>query len=92
MSQPQTTTKRAQTPKPLPHVITTKRIRIAWLRGEVTPLSPQIDNCVQYLGHWWINDDTEWMRVTAPAAIALLDKQKASSTILYRNLHTKLAP
>lgn len=91
MSQPQTTTNRTKTPKPLPHVITAKRIRIAWLRGEVAPLSPQIDNCVQYLGHWWINDDTEWMRVTAPAAIALLDKQKASSAAIYRDLHTKHA-
>lgn len=87
MTQPMSTTASGSpSPKPLPHVITAKRIRIAWLQGQVTPLSPQIDNCVQYLGHWWINDDTEWIRVTAPAAIALLDKQKASSTALYRNL------
>jgi hypothetical protein len=89
MTQPTTSTASSQTPKPLPHVITAKRIRIAWLQGQVTPLSPQIDNCVQYLGHWWINDDTEWIRVTAPAAIALLDKQKISSMALYRELHAK---
>lgn len=89
MNQPQTSTTHSQARKPLPHVITAKRVRIAWLRGEVTPLSPQIDNCVQYLDHWWINDDTEWIRVTAPNAIALLDKQKASSMALYRNLHAK---
>jgi hypothetical protein len=89
MTQTQGPTTRSQTPRPLPHVITAKRIRIAWLRGEVTPLSPQIDNCVQYLDHWWINDDTEWIRVTAPNAIALLDKQKASSMALYRDLHAR---
>lgn len=38
-----------------------------------------------------LNDDTEWIRVTAPKAIALLDKQKASSMALYRDLHAKHA-
>ncbi|WP_199034675.1 hypothetical protein [Glycomyces salinus] len=90
MTQPQTATRRTN-PKPLPQVIAAKRMRIAWMRGEVVPLSPQLDHCVQYLGHWWVNDDTEWIRVTAPNAIALLDKQKASSMALYRDLHAKHA-
>ncbi|SDC96053.1 hypothetical protein [Glycomyces harbinensis] len=89
MTQPHRSTARSQAPKPLPHVITAKTMRIAWLRGEVRPLSPQIDNCVQYLGYWWINDDTEWIRVTAQNAIDLLNAQKIRSASIYRNLHAK---
>lgn len=77
---------RTRNPKPLPQVITAKNMRIAWLRGEVEPLSLQLDHCVQYRGHWWVNDDTEWIRVTAPAAIELLNNQKQTSAAIYQDL------
>lgn len=76
-------------PKPIPHVISGRRMRVAQLRGEVKPFSPQFLNLVQYLGHWWVQDATEWIRLSGAGLEAVMRAVKADSTALYRSLYSK---
>jgi hypothetical protein len=76
-------------PKPIPHVISGRRMRVAQLRGEVKPFSPQFLNLVQYLGHWWVQDATEWIRLSGAGLEAVMKAVKADSTALYRSLYSK---
>lgn len=72
--------------KPLPHTVPASVIRLARMRGEVEPLSPQFPGYVHFRGHWWINDDTEWVRLTDPGASAKLDRIKANSNARFNLL------
>jgi hypothetical protein len=87
-----TSTPRAEAPKPLPHAVPASVMRLARMRGEVEPLSPQFPGYVRYRGHWWINDDTEWVRLTEPGACAMLDRIKTNSTTRFELLKQGKAP
>lgn len=76
-------------PKAIPHVIPGRRMRMAQLRGEVKAFSPQFLNLVQYLGHWWVQDATEWIRLSGAGLEAAMKAVKADSTALYRELYTR---
>lgn len=65
--------------KPLPHTIPASKMRLARMRGEVEPLSPQFPGYVRFRGHWWLNDDTEFVRVADQSVNAILDRVKANS-------------
>lgn len=73
-------------PNPLPLVITNEEMRLAWIRREATPLSPMLSDYVEYRGHWWINDDTEWIRITEPTITKKLNAQKERSKKLYEHI------
>ncbi|WP_025274195.1 hypothetical protein [Haloglycomyces albus] len=76
-------------PKALPLVLDAAGMQRAILHKEVQPLSPMLRDIVRYKGHWWVADDREWVRVTAPAMIDKLDQQKKRSAAIYANLTSK---
>lgn len=76
-------------PKAIPHVISGRRMRMAQLRGEVKPFSPQFLNLVQYLGHWWVQDATEWIRLSGAGLDVAMKSVKAESAALYRSLYSR---